>query len=93
MNSHQLNKRSAGIASAATFPERVEGRVQSVDLLGREIAVQLPTGREVFYVPPDCPTYLRGERVKLRIAQARDEVRVTFERGREGLWVKMLEIL
>ena len=72
--------------------ECAQGTVQSLDPLGREIVVLLPTGREVFYVPPDCPTYLRGERIKLRIAQPRDEVRVTFAEEEGVLSVKRLEI-
>src|SRR5690349_8443718 len=87
----RLKNRHSGLSNPTTLRECVEGTVQSVDDQGRENAVLLPTGREVFDVPPDCPAYLRGERSNLRIAQARDEVRVILERGREGPAVKLLE--
>ncbi|QDU26752.1 hypothetical protein ETAA8_18330 [Anatilimnocola aggregata] len=63
-----------------------------MDTLGREIAVLLPIGLKVFYVPPDCPIFLRGERIKLRIVQAQDAVRITFEKSRGVFVVKLLEI-
>lgn len=93
MKSQQLkNPSPGGFPSAGYLPERLAGTVQSVDALGREIVVLLPTGREVFYVPPDCPIYLRGERIKLRIAQTGDEVRITFDREGGVLFLKKLEI-
>lgn len=73
-------------------PECATGTVQSVDLLGREIAVELSTGPEVIYVPPDCPVYLRGERIKLRMLQPRDQARVTFGRIRGMLVAERLEV-
>ena len=82
----------ADYPSAPSPPERAQGTVQRLDPLGREIVVLLPTGSKVFYVPPDCPTYLRGERIKLRIAQPKDEVRVTFAQEDGVLLVKLLEI-
>ena len=35
-----------------------------MDTIGREIEVLLSTGLEVFYVPPDCPIFLHGERIE-----------------------------
>jgi hypothetical protein len=72
--------------------ERAQGTIQRVDTLGREITVLLSTGLEVFYVPPDCPIVLHGERIKLRMIQPRDKVRVTFVRSRGMLVVKLLEV-
>jgi hypothetical protein len=94
MKSQQLKKPSPDSFPWAKLhlPECLAGTIQSVDPLGREIVILLPTGREVFYVPPDCPIYLRGERIKLRIAQTRDDVRVTFVREGGLLFVKKLEI-
>lgn len=94
MKSHHISIPIHASASAAIDrPDRiVEGTIQSVDTLGREIAVLIASGLEVFYVPPDCPTYLRGERIKLRIVQSQDEVRVTLQKHREHFVVKLLEI-
>jgi hypothetical protein len=93
MKSQQLKNPSPDcFPLASQLPQCLAGTVQSVDPLGREIVVLLPAGREVLYVPPDCPIYLRGERIKLRIAQSRDEVRVTFAREGSALVVKKLEI-
>jgi hypothetical protein len=72
--------------------ERAQGTIQRVDTLGREITVLLSTGLEVFYVPPDCPIVLHGERIKLRMIQPRDKARVTFVRSREMLVVELLEV-
>jgi hypothetical protein len=94
MKSQQIhNPNHASFVAATDCPDRiVQGTIQSVDILGREIAVLLPTGRDVFYVPPDCPTYLRGERIKLRIVKAHDKVRITYQKHC-GLFVtKLLEI-
>jgi hypothetical protein len=71
--------------------QRVQGVIQCVDTLGRQITVQLVSGLEVFYVPPDCPITLRGEHVKLRMIQARDQARLTYDNG-ELLVVKQLEV-
>jgi len=86
------NLNFGNFASTGSVPECAQGTVQSVDVLCREISVLLPGGREVFYIPSDCPVYLRGERIKLRIAQPRDEVRVTFAQEDGVLLVKLLEI-
>jgi hypothetical protein len=93
MKSQPRNQPNSGRVTLATsLRECALGTVQSVDPLGREISVLLPTGRAVFYVPSDCPTYLRGERIKLRIVQPGDEVRVTFVREGGVLFAKALEV-
>lgn len=83
--------------SSSSFPslyaeERAHGFVQRVDANGREIAVLLATGVEYFFVPPDCPIFLHGERIKLRLIQPRDHVRVTFDGNPGMLIVKLLEV-
>lgn len=93
MTHQQLTKlNSSDRTATSSVPVCVRGTVQSLDLLGREIVILLPSGSEVFYVPPDCPIYLRGERIKLRVAQPRDEVRVTFAEEDGLLSVKLLEL-
>jgi hypothetical protein len=58
--------------------ERVQGSVQRVDTVGREIIVLLPRGLAVFDVPCDCSILLRGEPVKLRVIQPGDQVQIAF---------------
>ena len=57
---------------------RVEGTVCRVNIISRELDLVTDGGRAVFDVPPDCAIILRGERVRLRMVQARDIVRVTY---------------
>ena len=58
---------------------QVEGVIQSVDPIGRELV--LLDGRErSFYVPLDCPIILNEERVKLRLLQPMDRATVRYTR-------------
>ena len=86
------SRRQVHAAAPNARHECARGAVQRVDTVAREIAVLLPTGLELFYVPPDCPIYLHGERIKLRMIQPRDQARVTFARGRGTLSVQLLEV-
>lgn len=72
--------------------ERVRGFLRVVDVDQRDIVVMLPTGLEEFFVPPNCPILLHGERIKLRLIQVGDEVCVTCVRYGETRNVKVLEI-
>ena len=63
-----------------------------MDTVNRELAVLLATGLEVFDVPADCPIRLRGERVKLRMIQPRDQACVKFQRTLAMLVAKSIEI-
>jgi hypothetical protein len=93
MNMQQLNGQDlVGPVLAIVTGERAQGTIQRVDTLGREIAILLSTGLEIFYVPPDCPIILHGERIKLRMIQPRDEARVTFDRSSGMLVMKLLEV-
>ena len=83
---------SVNAVQATVAGERAQGTVQHVDTLGREITVLLSTGLKVFYVPPDCPIVLRGERIKLRMIQPRDQALVTFDRSCGMLVAKLLEV-
>jgi len=59
-----------------------EGTVHQIDLLNREIVVLVGDVLLRFDVPPGCEVYLAGERVKLRLLQPSDRVRVTYaQRG------------
>jgi hypothetical protein len=57
---------------------QVEGTMCRVNTISRELNLFMNGGRAVFDVPPDCKIILRGERVRLRMVQARDIVRVTY---------------
>jgi hypothetical protein len=69
-----------------------QGAIQHIDAIGREIAVLLSTGLEFFYVPPDCPIFLHGERIKLRLIQPRDQARISFCKREELFVVERLEV-
>ena len=93
MNIQQLNSPTlVNPALPVVTAERAEGAIQHVDTLAREITVLLSTGLKVFYVPPDCPIVLRGERIKLRLIQPRDQARVTYDRSNGVLVARLLEI-
>jgi hypothetical protein len=93
MKNQRLNSsNSVDAVQVAATGERAQGTIQRVDTLGREITLLLSTGLEAFYVPPDCPIVLHGERIKLRMIQPRDKARVTFVRNRGMLVVKLLEV-
>ena len=68
------------------------GMVQNVDVVEREMKVLLRTGVGVFDIPPDCPIFLHGEQIKLRMVQPRDHVRITFNRMLERFVAEKLEI-
>jgi hypothetical protein len=70
----------------------VSGIVQNVDLVGRDMKVLFHTGDRVFDIPPDCPVFLHGEQVKLRMVQPHDHVPITFKRTPHGLVAERLEI-
>jgi hypothetical protein len=63
-----------------------DGAVVRVDMVNRELTVHFADGPGVIDVPPGCPITLRGERVRLRMLQPGDLVRVTYT-DRRGSWV------
>ena len=72
---------------------RADGVVIRVDTVNRELTVQFSNGPRVIDVPPDCPITLRGERVRLRMVQARDPVGVTFSDHRNSRVASAVEVL
>jgi len=62
-------------------PDCLRGTVQVVDTVQRELTVLTPFGLKVFDIPPDCPIVLHGERIKLRMVQPRDQVRIRVAAG------------
>jgi hypothetical protein len=60
-----------------------KGIVQRVDTVQREVKVLMQNGLGLFDIPPDCPIFLHGERIKLRMIQPRDHVNIRFIAGEE----------
>jgi hypothetical protein len=58
--------------------EEIDGIVRRVDPIGRVVEVQVEGIPISVDVRPDCIITLRGERVKLRLIQPRDRVRVKY---------------
>lgn len=56
----------------------IDAIVRRVDTVGRELDVHASGTAISFDVPPTCPITLRGERVKFRLLQPRDRVRVAY---------------
>ena len=59
---------------------QADGVVRQVDPVARELEVLVAGDSVSFDVGPECVVTLRGERVKLRILQPRDRVRVVYAR-------------
>lgn len=56
----------------------IDGVVRRIDSVTREVEVHVGGTPISFDVRPDCVITLRGERVKLRLIQPRDRVRVAY---------------
>ena len=63
--------------------QSAKGIVQRVDTVQREVTVLIQDGLELFDIPPDCPIFLHGERIKLRMIQPSDHVIIRFIAGDE----------
>jgi hypothetical protein len=63
----------------------IEAVVQKVDPINRELIATIDDVPMTIYVPPGCNVLLRGERVKLRLVQARDRVRIHCRKVRDAL--------
>jgi hypothetical protein len=63
------------------IPKVTEGVVREVDLIGRIVTVDGKCRSVAFAVSPGCEVLLNGERVKLRMLQPRDRVRVAYRDG------------
>lgn len=69
-------------------PKVTEGIVRQVDLIGRIVTVDTKDRSIAFAVSPVCEILLNGERVKLRLLQPRDRVRVAY-RDRGGAFAAL----
>jgi hypothetical protein len=70
----------------------VEAVVHRVDPVNRELAVVVEGTLVNMYVPPDCKVVLRGERVKLRMVQPRDRMRVKYTGLNDFLIAREIEV-
>jgi hypothetical protein len=68
------------------------GVVTDVDPVCREIAVYLAGSEITLDVRCDTVITLRGERVKLRLIQPRDEVRILCREEEHGLVADRIEV-
>ena len=66
------------VPNARRVSEEIEGIVRRVDPVGREVEVHVAGIPVSLDVRSDCVITLRGERVKLRLIQPRDRVRVKY---------------
>jgi hypothetical protein len=71
---------------------QTNGIVQSVDTVNRELAALVGGVMVNIDVPPCCAVVLRGERVKLRLVQPGDFVRVTYAEVRGALVARTVEV-
>ncbi len=69
-----------------------DGVVRRVDPIRRELHVAVADNFFNFDVGPECVVTLRGERVKLRLIQPRDRVRVTYRKAPAALVAAAVEV-
>jgi hypothetical protein len=69
-----------------------EALVHRVDPVTREVAVLVGGALVTIYVPPDCGVFLHAERVKLRLVQPGDRVRVTYTEHGDSLIAREIEV-
>jgi hypothetical protein len=71
---------------------QMDAVVQWIDPVNREVGVLVTGCLVTFYAPPGCPIVLRGEKVKLRLLQRGDRLRVTFDRTADGLIARTIDV-
>jgi len=65
-------------STTETHSRQAQGTLCRVDVCRREVHVLVGDDVLICYVPPDCPVLVNGERVRLRLLQPADCVRVEF---------------
>ena len=70
----------------------LEAIVLRVDPVNRELAALVEGVLVNIYASPDCAVVLRGERVKLRMVQPRDRVRVFYVELADSLVAHRIEV-
>lgn len=79
-------------SGTSTSPHTGEGVLQQIDLVNRSVTVFFHDGPLTFDVPLSSEVLLNGERVKLRMLQPRDRVRISYFRCRGLLTALSLEV-
>jgi hypothetical protein len=67
------------------------GVVHGVDTINRELAVFINGDLLTFDVPVNCKIVLHDERVRLRLVQPRDRVKITYEGHGRSLVAREIE--
>ena len=80
------------IQNASWLVRVADGVVRRVDPVGRELDVHVAGTSVSFDIRPDCVITLRGERVKLRLVQPLDRVRVAFTEWRGARIADAVEV-
>lgn len=80
-------------ANTNAAPEVAQGVIQLIDLIDREVTVRQEGGAARYAVSGKCEVLLNGERVKLRMLQPRDRVRIVYRRRGEGRVALSLEVV
>jgi hypothetical protein len=70
-----------------------EAVIHRVDPVNRELAALVEGVLVTIYAPPVCDVILRGERIKLRMVQPRDHVRVTYTEFANSIVARAIEVL
>jgi hypothetical protein len=68
------------------------GVIEEIDLVSREVRVHLGDSAARFDVPPDCPVWLHGERIKLRLVQPGDRVAIQYGKQCGRFVVERLDV-
>jgi hypothetical protein len=76
-----------------TIPQVTRGILQRIDLIDREVTVRQENGSVTYSVSSNCEVLLNGERVKLRMLQPRDRVRIAYRPRSEHLIALSVEAL
>lgn len=91
MDFSQTEQRDAIIANRS-IALQIEGIVCAVDTVNRELVVCTGSAQILFGVPSDCTIDLRSERVKLRMVQPLDRIKIVYAKVRMLLVARSMEV-
>ena len=75
MSQHSIHQKVIALPHAVGSGTCV-GIVQRVDTVLRKLSILTEGGLRVVDIPVDCPVFLHGERIKLRMVQPHDHVKL-----------------
>jgi hypothetical protein len=81
-----------GSPTSRQFARESRAVVHRVDPVNRELTALVDGSAVSVYVPPDCDIFLRGERVKLRLVQPRDRVRLVYAPDAGAIVARRIEV-